>query len=79
MNDGIILEIDLIKITWEETIMKKQYEQPMAEKIEFNYRETVIASGGGTVIVKLKNNGTYGGNGCYSGDKNATTGCHPYG
>ena len=24
--------------------MKKQYEQPMAEKIEFNYKDTVVAS-----------------------------------
>jgi len=29
-----------------EKIAKKQYEQPKAEKLEFNYQEVVVASGG---------------------------------
>lgn len=53
--------------------MKKEYDAPKAEKIEFNYQETIIASGSSTGILK----GGDGGNGCYKGNKNATTNCQP--
>ena len=60
----------------EETMMKKQYEQPMAEKIEFNYRETIVASGSDTPggILKRESGGN---NGCWDSNKNGTTGCTP--
>ncbi len=53
--------------------MRKQYEKPQAEKIEFNYTDVVVASSAG---VKGQI-GHPGGNGCYSHNKNASTGCIP--
>ncbi len=41
--------------------MKKEYEAPKAEKIEFNYCETVVASNGGA-CTRQNDNGN--GNGC---------------
>lgn len=32
--------------------MKKEYESPKAEKMEFNYSETVVASGCGGIFQK---------------------------
>lgn len=37
-------EIVKLKIYCKGLIMKKQYEQPKAEKVEFDYQETVTAS-----------------------------------
>lgn len=42
--------------------MKKQYEQPMAEKLEFNYKETIVAS---NTPAGLKEGSNI--NGCYDG------------
>ena len=41
--------------------MKRRYEEPKAEKIEFNYQETVVASSTGS----LKEGSDI--NGCYKG------------
>ena len=57
----------------EETLMKKQYEQPMAEKIEFNYKETIVASGGFDNAKKGKNNP-----GCYKANMNGERNCAQY-
>ena len=53
--------------------MKKQYTQPMAEKIDFNYRDTVVASG--PKFGNLKPN-PRGNNGCYKAS-NLKHGCEP--
>lgn len=55
--------------------MKKEYDAPKAEKIEFNYQETIIASGSDTGLVLKRQSG--GNNGCWSGNKNGKTGCTP--
>lgn len=49
--------------------MKKTYEAPKAEKLDFNYRDTVTASGG-----NLKPGANI--NGCHTGS-NANKGCTP--
>ena len=54
--------------------MKKQYAQPMAEKIDFNYRDTVVASGKDFGNLKPVPNGN---SGCYHGNKSAERGCTP--
>ena len=54
--------------------MKKQYTQPMAEKIDFNYRDTVVASGKDFGNLKPVPNGN---SGCYHGNKSAERGCTP--
>ena len=54
--------------------MKKEYDAPKAEKIEFNYQETIIASGASGLVLKRDSGGN---NGCWSGNKNGTTGCTP--
>ena len=41
--------------------MKKEYDAPKAEKLEFDYKETVVASTG-TNCTKINDNGN--GNGC---------------
>ena len=55
--------------------MKKQYEQPMAEKIEFNYRETIVASETKPTagIKQGKNNP-----GCYKGNASYERNCAQY-
>ena len=53
--------------------MKKEYSVPKAEKIEFNYQETIIASGTEGILKKK----AHGGNGCWKGNMNGTTGCTP--
>ena len=60
----------------EEISMKKQYETPKAEKIEFNYLNPVVASGERSMggILKRQSGGN---NGCWNGNKNGTTGCTP--
>ncbi len=51
--------------------MKKQYEQPVAEKLEFNYKETIVASGG---LHDGAND-----NGCYHGaNANRPNDCDPW-
>ena len=57
-------------------MMKKQYEQPMAEKIEFNYRNTVVASGSGPDVGNLKPIPN-GNSGCYHSNNSAERGCDP--
>lgn len=51
--------------------MKKQYEKPMAEKIDFNYKETIVASGGGGKIGKNTVEA------CWNGKISLTDGCRP--
>ena len=41
--------------------MKKEYNAPKAEKLDFNYQETIVASGAGS----LKEGSNI--NGCYDG------------
>ena len=47
--------------------MKRQYAAPMAEKLEFNYRENVLATGG-TEIPEVLKEGRVGpsSNSCYT-------------
>lgn len=40
--------------------MKKTYDTPMAEKVEFNYQETVTASGASGHKYRLYTDGYYG-------------------
>ena len=35
--------------------MKEKYQAPIAEKIEFNYQETVVASGGDNPVASQQN------------------------
>ena len=50
--------------------MKKEYNTPKAEKLDFNYQETVVASGG------LKEGSNV--NGCYDGaNANPSKNCTP--
>ena len=62
----------------EELVVRKQYEAPMAEKLDFNYLENVVASytppEDESGILKRQSGGN---NGCYDGNKNGTTGCIP--
>ncbi len=54
--------------------MKKEYTEPKAEKVEFNYADTVVASGVGVVdaVEVGKNNA----NACFTGNhNNVNTGC----
>ena len=53
-------------------MMKKIYEQPMAEKIEFNYRETIVASGNNDTPGLVLKRQSGGNNGCWSGNKNGS-------
>ncbi len=60
--------------------MKKQYEAPMAEKLDFNYLENVVASDPpyeDQIVKGQTRGGVGGGNGCYKGNKNAETYCTP--
>ena len=64
--------------------MKKQYEAPMAEKLDFNYLENVVASDPISEPTSEDQNlkgqtraGMGGANGCYKGNKNAETYCTP--
>ena len=50
--------------------MKKQYEQPVAEKLEFNYKETIVASGGLHEGANV--------NGCYHGANSKKSDCTPW-
>lgn len=51
--------------------MKKQYTQPMAEKIEFNYKETIVASGGNGMVGKNTIQA------CWKGFISLDDGCRP--
>ena len=54
--------------------MKKQYTQPMAEKIEFNYKETIVASNIEYDDTKKGKNNP----GCHHANKNNPRGCAEY-
>lgn len=52
--------------------MKKQYEKPMAEKVEFNYKETIVASNTPGNLKSGNGDGS-----CFSGKHGFDGGCTP--
>lgn len=54
--------------------MARKYETPKAEKVEFNYQDTIVASDFGLILKRQ----AHGGNGCYNGKNNGDGACAVY-